>query len=256
MHSNLKPRINSFLSKLIRSLHYFLHRDSLFVASANCATSFFAGFVIFSIVGFMAHELGVPVEEVADGGKLEFCVLFRIQIHNGHRKYSRWGTPIFEGCYVRLLRPPFSLFLTQRPLKIVLTQRPHVFRVSDYKFVTQNPHVTCKQLFTYAVIGYNTNCMIYGHAQPPIHITVPYVNQTPPGLDNRGPPTMQRYQRWSSLFRYCFPGEGCIISCSLDRESIYGYTFMIFWNKISITSNISYATLGSVIAEVYCVYYV
>ena len=52
-----------------------------------------------------------------------------------------------------------------------------------------------KQAVYLPVIGYNTNCMIYGHAQPPIHITVPYVNQTPPGLDNRGPPTMQRYQR-------------------------------------------------------------
>ena len=145
---------------------------------------------------------------------------------------------------------------TKKPFTCMAVNGGHcnvnaLFECTNYK----NGVVTCKQLFTYAVIGYNTNCMIYGHAQPPIHITVPYVNQTPPGLDNRGPPTMQRYQRWSSLFRYCFPGEGCIISCSLERESIYGYTFMIFWKKISITSNISYATLGSVIAEVYCVYY-
>ena len=45
------------------------YSDSMFVACANCATSLFAGFVIFSIVGFMSHELGVPVSEVADGGK-------------------------------------------------------------------------------------------------------------------------------------------------------------------------------------------
>jgi len=43
-------------------------RDAILVGCGNCLTSFFAGFVIFGIIGFMAHELGVKVEEVAAQG--------------------------------------------------------------------------------------------------------------------------------------------------------------------------------------------
>merc|ERR1711936_866519 len=43
-------------------------RDALLVGMGNCITSFFAGFVIFGIIGYMAHELGVPVGEVAAQG--------------------------------------------------------------------------------------------------------------------------------------------------------------------------------------------
>ena len=35
----------------------------------NCLTSVFAGFVIFSYLGFLAKELGQNVGDVADGGR-------------------------------------------------------------------------------------------------------------------------------------------------------------------------------------------
>lgn len=43
-------------------------RDSLVVSVGNCLTSFFAGFVIFGIIGFMAHEMGLDIDKVATGG--------------------------------------------------------------------------------------------------------------------------------------------------------------------------------------------
>lgn len=41
-----------------------MFRDTLIVTIGDSFTSIFAGFAVFSILGFMAHENGVPVHEV------------------------------------------------------------------------------------------------------------------------------------------------------------------------------------------------
>ena len=52
------------------------HRDAVLIAIANCSTSVFAGFVVFSILGFMAHEAELPVSEVVAGGPALAFVAF------------------------------------------------------------------------------------------------------------------------------------------------------------------------------------
>jgi len=48
--------------------HNNVYRDAVIVAVGNCVTSVFAGFVIFGIIGYMAHELDKPIQEVVTHG--------------------------------------------------------------------------------------------------------------------------------------------------------------------------------------------
>uniref|UniRef100_H3DQR3 Uncharacterized protein n=1 Tax=Tetraodon nigroviridis TaxID=99883 RepID=H3DQR3_TETNG len=43
-------------------------RDALLTTSVNCVTSFFSGFVIFSVLGYMANKHQVSIEDVATEG--------------------------------------------------------------------------------------------------------------------------------------------------------------------------------------------
>ena len=43
-------------------------RTSLIITFVGEGTSIFSGFVVFTVLGFMAHELKVPVEDVVKSG--------------------------------------------------------------------------------------------------------------------------------------------------------------------------------------------
>uniref|UniRef100_A0A3Q0QZ15 Transporter n=1 Tax=Amphilophus citrinellus TaxID=61819 RepID=A0A3Q0QZ15_AMPCI len=51
------------------------YRDALLTSTVNCVTSFFSGFAIFSVLGYMAHKHGVDIKDVAtEGAGLVFII--------------------------------------------------------------------------------------------------------------------------------------------------------------------------------------
>ena len=44
-------------------------RDAVIVIAVNCLTSLYAGFVVFSVLGYMADQQGLSVADVAQSGR-------------------------------------------------------------------------------------------------------------------------------------------------------------------------------------------
>jgi SNF family Na+-dependent transporter len=57
------------------------YRDAVIVSFGNCLTSVFAGFVIFSYLGFLANNLGLATDEVAEGGESVFLFYVAHLLH-------------------------------------------------------------------------------------------------------------------------------------------------------------------------------
>uniref|UniRef100_A0A915HFM5 Transporter n=1 Tax=Romanomermis culicivorax TaxID=13658 RepID=A0A915HFM5_ROMCU len=66
-HNNVYLQEDEQLPLTVTIIHFFFS-DAVITSTVNCLTSFLAGFVIFSVLGYMSCKSGKPIEEVADHG--------------------------------------------------------------------------------------------------------------------------------------------------------------------------------------------
>lgn len=81
-------------------------RDCIMLCCLNSGTSFVAGFAIFSVLGFMAYEQGVPIAEVAESGKCQKWG--RLQMMVPSKILSSFSAHFSLGSGVKVV-PPFIL---------------------------------------------------------------------------------------------------------------------------------------------------
>ncbi|CAK8686641.1 unnamed protein product [Clavelina lepadiformis] len=52
----------------LNKFHNNVYRDAISICAINCCTSVLAGFVVFSVLGSLAHQTGLEIEDVVDQG--------------------------------------------------------------------------------------------------------------------------------------------------------------------------------------------
>lgn len=90
----------------------FCCRDCLALCCLNSATSIFAGFAVFSVLGFMAHELNLSMHEVASAGELipfstSASFIWLLSLSTSFNKCRRWNNSccVYFLCIVGLQLP-------------------------------------------------------------------------------------------------------------------------------------------------------
>ncbi|GFS19354.1 sodium- and chloride-dependent glycine transporter 1-like [Elysia marginata] len=102
-----------------------VYRDAMLVPLINCSTSLFAGFVIFAILGFMAHEGGVEVEDIVTQGPGLVFVAYP-QAISMLPVSPLWAVLFFLMFFTIGLDSQFGMFETI--LSGITDEFPHIFR--------------------------------------------------------------------------------------------------------------------------------
>ena len=102
--------------------------DAIVVSVMDCVTSVFAGLVIFAIIGYMAHELGVKLDEVAsEGAGLAFVVYPEVVTKLPISQL--WSVLFFSMLITLGLGTQIATVTTVHTT--LLDVFPHVFRVNE-----------------------------------------------------------------------------------------------------------------------------
>ena len=112
-------------------------RDSILSAFFNSGTSFYGGFLIFSVLGFMAKTQGVEVRDVVQSGKksiylhfLNYTLLF-LRYYIYKRKLQNEVQRREDACITILKRSYSSSHLLRNLVPRVALTRPYALRTGE-----------------------------------------------------------------------------------------------------------------------------
>ncbi|ELU09520.1 hypothetical protein CAPTEDRAFT_156299 [Capitella teleta] len=105
-------------------------RDSLMVPIINCLTSVYAGLAIFAVLGYMAKQKGVPIEDVAESGPGLVFVVYPEGLTNMPVS-TLWALLFFFMMLVLGFSSEFSI--VECIFTAIMDEFPHVFRSSPIR---------------------------------------------------------------------------------------------------------------------------
>lgn len=100
-----------FYRFLLKNRDLIFFRDSILIATANIFTSVFAGFAIFSILGYLSKQMGMPIEEIAQDGGLSLAFIAYPEAVTQMPWSNLWAFLFFIMLFILGLGSQVSIFL-------------------------------------------------------------------------------------------------------------------------------------------------
>ncbi|XP_030854065.1 sodium- and chloride-dependent creatine transporter 1 isoform X2 [Strongylocentrotus purpuratus] len=128
--------------------------DALIVAVGNSLTSLYCGFAVFAILGYMAKQIGVPVQEVVKGG---FGLVF-VVCPAALAKFP--GAPVWSALFffmIFLLALDSQFVCVEAMVTVILDAMPRLrrWRVSVCAFICFGIYLTSFSYVTNVILIYN-----------------------------------------------------------------------------------------------------
>ncbi|XP_077982014.1 sodium- and chloride-dependent glycine transporter 2-like [Glandiceps talaboti] len=158
-------------------------RDSIFVPIVNSATSIYIGIAVFSVLGFLSHDTGVPIKDVVDAGPglvfvvypealsriplaplwsaLFFLMLFTVGLDSQFVMLEGVCSAIIDS-WPKVLRPKKTLFVLVICICFYLLGLPMTTKGGNYLLVLLDWYISYFGLMVIALVECLVFAAVYG----------------------------------------------------------------------------------------------